>query len=130
MQASIKRQRGMGWFGLLLVFAAIGFIAIVVIKVGPLYLNHITVARVVSNVADDPEMGNANVQQIRSALQRRWDIDYIDQVEAKDIKVKRSARGRMLAYDYEARVSLFYNVYVVVHFKGDHLMRNPAGTGT
>ncbi len=128
MQASSKRQRGMGWFGLMLVFAAIGFLAIVVIKVGPLYLNHMTVVRVVSNVADDPEMGNANAQQIRSALQRRWDIDYIEQIEARDIKVKRSALGRMLAYDYEARVKLFYNIYVVVHFKDEHLMRNVPGT--
>lgn len=128
MQASSRRQRGMGWFGLMLVFAAIGFLAIVVIKVGPLYLNHMTVVRVVSNVADDPEMGNANAQQIRSALQRRWDIDYIEQIEARDIKVKRSALGRMLAYDYEARVKLFYNIYVVVHFKDEHLMRNVPGT--
>ena len=128
MQSSSRRQRGMGWFGLMLVFAAIGFLAIVVIKVGPLYLNHMTVARVVSNVADDPEMGSANAQQIRSALQRRWDIDYIDQIEARDIKVKRSARGRLLAYDYEARVNLFYNIYVVVHFKDEHLMRNVPGT--
>ena len=128
MQSSSRRQRGMGWFGLMLVFAAIGFLAIVVIKVGPLYLNHMTVARVVSNVADDPEMGNANAQQIRSALQRRWDIGYLDQIAARDIKVKRSARGRLLAYDYEARVNLFYNIYVVVHFKGDHLMRNAPGT--
>lgn len=128
MQTSLKRQRGMGWFGLLLIVAAIAFVAIVVIKVGPLYLNHMTVARVVKNVADDPEMANANVQQIRIALQRRWDIDYIDQIEARDIKVKRGAAGRMLSYDYEARVSLFYNIYVVVHFKADHLMRNVLGT--
>lgn len=128
MQSSLKRQRGMGWFGMLLVFGAIAFVAVVAIKVGPLYLNHMTVVRVVKNVADDAEMGGANVQQIRAALQRRWDIDYIEQIEAKDIKVKRSSRGRMLSYDYEARVSLFYNIYVVVHFQGDHLMRNAPGT--
>ena len=131
MQTSIARQparqRGMGWFGLLLVFAAIGFIAICVIKVGPLYLNHMTVARVVSNVADDPEMANADVRQIRSALERRWAIDYIDQLDFKDVKVKRSSRGRMLSYDYEARVNLFYNVYVVIHFKNDHMMRGADG---
>lgn len=33
-----------------------------------------------------------------------------------------------LACDYEARVNLFYNIFVVVHFKGDHPMRNNSNT--
>lgn len=123
MYKSIKRQRGMGWFGMLFLFGTIAFFAIIVVKVGPLYMNHLTVVRVVKNVADSPETANADPTSIRRALERRWDVDYISQIDDKDIKIKRSDKGRTLSYDYEARVNLFYNVFVVVHFKGDHVMK-------
>ncbi|MGQ0699776.1 MAG: DUF4845 domain-containing protein [Panacagrimonas sp.] len=122
MNRSIERQRGMGWLSLLFVFGAIAFVVLVGIKVGPLYLNNMTVKGVVEGVASDPAMANADASQIRDALGRRWDIDYIDQIAAKDIKIKRTTRGRVLAYDYEARVELFYNIDVVVHFEGEATM--------
>lgn len=130
MYRSIKRQRGLGWFGMLLVFGTIAFFAIIVIKVGPLYMNHMTVVRVVKAVADDPGTGSSDPFQIRKTLERRWAIDYINHVDHKDIKIKRTAVGRALSYDYEARVNLFYNLFVVVHFKGDHAMRNNTNTDT
>ncbi len=115
---SLKRQRGLGWFGLLFVFGTIAFFALVAIKVGPLYMNQGTIVRVVSTVAKNP--GSGEPADIRKALGRRWDIDYIKQIEAKDIKIKRTPSGKALVYDYEARVNLFYNVFVVIHFKGEH----------
>ena len=123
MFKSLKRQRGLGWFGLLFVFGTIAFAALIAIKVGPLYMNHMTMVRNVKSVADDETMGAAEPHAIRRALEARWDIDYINQIDDKDIKIKRSDKGRVLAYDYEARVNLFYNVFVVIHFAGEHPMR-------
>ena len=127
MYASLKRQRGLGWFGMLFLFGTIAFFAIIVVKVGPLYMNQGTVLRVVKGVADNPDYANASPQEIRSTLERRWDIDYIKQLDDKDVKIKRGPKGRMLSYDYEARVNLFYNVFVVVKFKGDHPMKPGGG---
>ncbi|MGQ0619698.1 MAG: DUF4845 domain-containing protein [Panacagrimonas sp.] len=118
------RQRGIGWVGLLFVLGALAFVAIVVIKVGPLYLNQMTVERIVKRVAEDPEMATADPLTIRDALQRGWDADYVDQLKPRDIKIKRTERGRTLIYDYEARVHLFYNIFVVVEFAGQEPMRN------
>jgi hypothetical protein len=122
----IRRQRGLGLLGLLFVLGAIGFVALVVIKVGPLYLNEMTVARAVHGVADEPELASAELPDIRRSLQRRWDVDYIDQVEPKVVRLKRNARGRVLFYEYEARVNLFYNIDVVVRFRNEFAMRNAA----
>lgn len=119
-----KRQLGIGWFGLIFVLGTIAFVAIVVIKVGPLYLNEFTVAAAVKGVAEDPEMANADVAKLRDRLRARWDVDYIDQVDYKDIKIKRTERGRVLFYDYDARVNLFYNVFVVVQFTREEPLRN------
>jgi hypothetical protein len=128
MVKSLKRQRGMGWFGMLLMLGAIAFMAIVAVKVGPLYMNQMTLARVVKSVAEDPSMGAAEPGVIRAALYARWAVDYINQIDAGDVKIKRTGNGRVLAYDYEARVNLFYNVFVVIHFVGEHPMRNSTNT--
>ena len=124
-----RKQQGLGWFGLLLVFGIIGLAAIVVVKCLPLYLNQMKIASAVKGVAEDSEMGAAEATTIRSFLQRRWDIEDITMLEPKDIKVKRTERGRELSYDYEARVNLFYNIYVVIHFKDDVRMRSSPGGG-
>lgn len=127
MVGSLKRQRGLGWFGLLFVFGTIAFFAIIAIKVGPIYLNHMTVMKIVKGVADNPDYANAPPQEIRTTLERRWDIDYVQHLDDRDVKVKRGRNGRMLSYDYEARVNLFYNVFVVIHFKDDFPMKPGSG---
>jgi len=120
-----RTQRGLGLWSGLFVFGTIGFIALCVIKVGPLYLNEFSVQKAVRDVAskEGSSGGQADVTAIRSALQRRWDIDYISQIEPKDIKVVRKSNGIFLTYDYDAEVSLFANVSVVAHFSNEVPLR-------
>lgn len=120
-----KAQRGIGlWSGLFL-FGTIGFIALCVIKVGPLYLNEFQVNSAVRDIASQHgAVGETvDVAAIRSALQKRWDIDYLNQVQPKDIKVVRTAGGLFLSYDYDAEVPLFGNITVIARFKADIPLR-------
>ena len=68
-----------------------------------------------------------DVAAVRSSLQKRWDIDYIDQLEPRDIKVVRTADGLFLSYDYDAEVPLFGNLLVVAHFAKDYPLRGARG---
>jgi hypothetical protein len=114
-----SRQRGLGWFGLLFVLAVIAFAAIVTVKCLPIYLNQMKVASSVSKVASDPENGKGEIGQIRNALQRYWDIEDINYLEPRDVKIKRTQSGRFLSYEYEARERLFYNISIVIEFSDD-----------
>jgi hypothetical protein len=127
MIRSLNRQRGLGWFGLLFVFGTIAFFAILAVKVGPIYMNHGTVMRIVKGVADNADYANASPQEIRTTLERRWDIDYVQHLDDKDVKIKRGPAGRMLTYDYKAEVNLFYNIFVVVKFKDEFPMKQGSG---
>ena len=119
-----SRQKGIGWFGLLFIFAVLGFFTVVGMKVLPLYLNQMKIASSVSKVAGDPSLADAEIGELRKSLQRYWDIESIDTLDPKDIKVKRTDKGRLLSYDYEASAHLFYNISVVIHFKADVPLRN------
>lgn len=122
-------QRGLGLWSAIFVFGTLAFVALCVIKVGPLYLNEASVRRAVADVAskEGSSDGNVDVAAIRSALQKRWDVDYISQLTPQEVKVIRVGSGLFLAYDYEARVSLFGNVSVVCHFVHQSPLRAQAG---
>ncbi|HEX4895100.1 MAG TPA: DUF4845 domain-containing protein [Solimonas sp.] len=122
-----NRQKGIGIFGIAFILAFIGFTALVVMKTLPLYLNQMKVQRSVNKVASDPGNGNAEAIEIRKALQRYWDIESIDVITPKDIKIVRNSDGRFLSYDYEARERLFYNVSIVLTFQADVPMHGASG---
>ncbi|MFC4253673.1 MAG: DUF4845 domain-containing protein [Sinimarinibacterium flocculans] len=119
-----SRQRGLGWFGLLFVLGVIAFTAIVVVKCLPIYLNQMKIASSINKVASDPSNGRAELHELRRDLQRFWDIEDINYLQPRDIKVKRTANGRFLSYEYEARERLFYNISIVIDFQDDVQLAN------
>ena len=119
------RQKGLGWFGLLFVFALIGLTAILVAKCFPIYMNQMKLVSALNKVSAEPGLGSSEGgESIRKTLQKYWDIDDITRIEPKDIKIKRSDRGRFMVYDYEAKERLFYNIYIVIHFKDEIPLSN------
>ncbi|MDP3293815.1 MAG: DUF4845 domain-containing protein [Nevskia sp.] len=124
-----KSQRGLTlWSGLYL-FGSLAFIALCVIKIGPLYLNEFQINRAVRDVAAQAAVvgSEVDVTAVRSSLQRRWDIDYLRQLEPRDIKVIRTSGGLFLSYDYDAEVPLFANITLVARFKDDIPLRAVPG---
>ena len=119
-------QAGLGLFGFITVVGLVGFFALVTIKTIPLYLNEMKIARAVHAVAIDPENAEGDIPYIWKRLQQRWDVEDITRLQVKEIKVvKTKDNRRALQYDYDAKVNLFYNVYLVVNFTGDEKMRVP-----
>lgn len=111
-----SKHRQKGFLKLFFMFGSIAFVAIVVMKLFPLYMNELKVERVVKTQASE---GTIDPVQVRSGLQRRWDIDDITIITPKDILIERGENGGgALKYDYEARTHLFYNVDLVLHFEG------------
>lgn len=113
------RQSGVSMWGLLFIFAVIAFFSLVAIKVVPIYLNQMKVASVMREVSHDPKLPpKASPASIRRILGRHWDIDDIYDLQPQDIVIRQGDNAETLSYDYEARTHLFYNVFVVIHFRG------------
>ncbi len=111
-----SRHRQQGFMKLFFIFGSIAFVVIVGLKMFPLYTNQLKLSRVVKNVASE---GTIDPVQVRNSLQRRWDIEDIEIITPKDIKITPGGNGGgTLQYDYEARTHLFYNVDLVLHFEG------------
>jgi len=63
----------------------------------------------------------------RRALEKRWDLDDIDYLDWHKVKAVKTVRGHEIAYDYEARQNLFFNIFIVIHFDGSYVMRSAGG---
>jgi hypothetical protein len=109
-----KNQRGLGMWGWLFVLGMIGFAAIVVMNVLPLYLNEMKVYKAVGYTAKND--GGQPLPQMRKEMQKRFDVDAIDYPQVSDVKVVNAGGSKALSYDYEARAEIFPDIYVLVHF--------------
>lgn len=121
------RQRGLGLWGWIFVLGTIGFVAMVTLKLVPIYLAEMAIARVVKSTAQDPGNSNAPIQTLRNNMRTRWDVEGITTLNVNDVTIEKFGAGRALVYDYEARAELFYNISLVVHFQNKFPM--PGGGG-
>lgn len=111
-----SKHRQQGFIKLFFIFGSIAFVAIVIMKLFPLYSNELKLSRAVQQTASE---GSIDPLAVRNALQRRWDIDDIIIIMPKDILIERGSNGGgALVYNYEARAHLFYNVDLVLTFSG------------
>ena len=122
-----QRQRGLGLWGWLFVLSVIGFVSLVVLKLVPIYLSEMSIARVVKSTAQDQGNAGLPLPQLRAAMRTRWDVEGIKTLDMNEVKLVKYGQGRALKYDYEARTELFYNISLVVHFENTFPMK---GGGT
>ena len=65
-------------------------------------------------IRNPPETEN---ESIRIALEKRFSIDYIDSVTAKDVEITRDGGNWNVKVDYDATAPFFANVSFLVHFE-------------
>ena len=87
------QQLGLGMWGWFLVLGIIGFAAIVVMNVVPLYLNEMKVYKAVGTTAKNS--GGQPLPVMRRDMQKLFDVDAIDQPTVNDIKVVKTGVGKL-----------------------------------
>lgn len=110
------RQRGMTLISMAIVVAFIASYGFAVLKVTPFYLEQIKIAGVLKDVETNLSGTQANLMQIRDAIDKRLDIEMVRDLRAKDFSIKKSSAGYTVNAKYERRASYFGNLYLVVAF--------------
>lgn len=112
-----QRQKGMTFLGYVIVLGVIGFFALMAMKLAPLYLEYQSVVKIMNNVADSTSSA-ATPKAIRDTIQKRLDVNNIEQVKAKDFKISRGNGTLQVSIAYEARTSFIGNLWFLLVF--DH----------
>ncbi len=117
------RQAGMTTLGLVILLTFVGLFAFAGIRLTPVYLNYLKVASVVDGVGKEFDGTGASRSQIRSSISRRFDIESVGEIEAKDVKVTTVDGGFEVAATYSHKAPFIANVNFVVDFDKRTLIR-------
>ncbi len=110
-------QRGMTLIGFLMVLAVAGFFIYLLMRLFPVYSEYYAVVTAMKSIRNEPNVAQLSPEQIRTLLDRRFQISYVDSVRREHIKITRE-RGYNLTIAYEVRRPLVYNLDFVAKF--DH----------
>jgi anaerobic selenocysteine-containing dehydrogenase len=110
------RQRGMTFIGLLCILALLGLIGYAGLRLVPLYLNYMKVARSMEATASELKSDNPDPGSIRRSLEKHWQIEDISSVEAKEVEIVKNENGISLHVVYDDLAPYIDNVSLSVHF--------------
>jgi len=112
-----NRQRGVTFIGWVFLLIPVAIVVYAGIRLTPVILNYVKVARVLEQVAS--ELGGDDgltPQLIRSSIERRFDIDYIDSPKPGDIAIRRVGKGWVLEARYEDVAPLVANASILLEW--------------
>jgi hypothetical protein len=112
-----QHQQGMTFIGLLCILALVGAIGYGGVRLAPLYLNYMKVARTMEAAAGEYKSDSGSIDGVKTSLDRHWAIEDITTVAYKDIEITKDENGGLqmhIAYDDSA--PYIANVSLLVHF--------------
>jgi hypothetical protein len=113
----MRNQQGMTLIGMVIVAFIAGIFVLAGIRLTPVYLEFMKVNSAFDAMKKDLDGSNAGPGQIRTSLERRFDIDDVKSIRPRDVIVERTANGYIVKAEYEGRAPFIANIYFVVDFK-------------
>lgn len=121
------RQRGISFIGFIVVLAVVGFLLFLGMRIGPTYMEYVTIRNAVKTVANQPP--SADPGAIREAIRRQMQIDYSANFRPEFVRVQRDSSGASIVLKYEIRKPLIYNLDFVARFEYTAPIRAAGGGG-
>ena len=114
-----KKQKGFTMIGLLMVLALIGVITLSVLKVFPVYMEHLAVQTAMEAIEADPQLKKLTVGQMRTLFRKKLDMNQVTSINAKQAKINRSVSDITFKIEYEVRKDYIVNVDIVMSFSDE-----------
>ena len=123
MRRTQSRQAGITTVGFLILAIFIGLFAFAAMRLAPVYLNYIKVAGVLEGVFKEFDSQNPSRATIRKSISRRFDVESVSVIAAKDIKVVSESGGFRIEAVYDHPAPFIGNVSFSIHFDKKVLVR-------
>ncbi|AMN47301.1 hypothetical protein ACG33_09380 [Steroidobacter denitrificans] len=109
-------QSGATFIGMLVIVAILGLGLYGAIRLVPLYMEFMAVARALDQTAKEAAGSRTSPGELRSSLDRRWTIEDITSLQPKEVEIRRSGNGYSMRAWYRAEAPFIGNVSLVVDF--------------
>jgi hypothetical protein len=112
-----RRQQGitfLGWLVLLIPIAIVGYVGI---RVTPVLLNYVKVARVLEQVKKEFSATDGITREaLAASIAKRFDVDYVESPSPKDVSVHKTGDGWEVSVSYESVTPLIANASLLLQF--------------
>ena len=112
----MNKQRGVTISALMVWGIIISLVAVLGMKVAPEYIAYYKIVKSVKSVAT--QASGKTVAEIRSAYDKYADVNVIDTITAADLDISKEGNEVVVAFAYDKKIPLFYNVNLLIEFSG------------
>ena len=111
-----SKQTGITLIGWIILLVPVAICFYTGIRLTPVYLNYMKVARTLEQVKSEFKGGDANVNVVRTAIEKHLNVESVDYPDIKDIKIARDGKTWTVTAAYDDQAPLFSNVFILVTF--------------
>lgn len=87
MRKTHKNQKGMTLISFIVAMVIIAFFTMIILKVGPIYMNHSKVVHALETLKNRPDIEEASKHEVWISLSKQFNMNYIANVTKKDVKI-------------------------------------------
>ena len=117
MQKAINsKQRGMTFIGLVLVIAAVIFLAVIAMKVVPAYIEFSGVKNAIKYVSKDAAFATMSKKEIVSAFDKSASTGYVTVIKGSDLVIEKNETGNVVTADYQVTLPIVANASILLDF--------------
>ena len=111
----MRRERGVGLVQLIITLAILGFVGVMLAKCMPSYLEYFSVKKMFAAMEQTGET-KGTVREIRSAYERRNNIEDVKSVRPEDIEITKEGGETVVTASWSVRIPMVYNVSACLDF--------------
>lgn len=112
-----SKQQGLTLISVIFILLLIAFFTTLILKIGPIYLNHSRVLNSLNAIKNKPGIEKKSKSEVALALARSFNINYVEHVRQEDITITKAGYFYVkVRIQYEVVEPIFGNLSVLVEF--------------
>jgi hypothetical protein len=112
----MHRQKGVSLSGFLLWAIVICFALLIAFKVGPPYLEYLTIKRQLQQISKDPAAQSGTRRDVEEAFMKRSMVEDINSISAKDLVISKEGDGLVISAEYTTCRQVMGNLRACMDF--------------
>lgn len=116
MNKPYRNQQGYTLISLIFILGCVAAVVLLIFKIGPIYLDHSKVTNAFSALEGQGNLAELSESEIRSSLDKRFNMNYVSDLKAQEVKIVKQGSYVKVEADYEVVRPIVGNLSVLVEF--------------
>lgn len=121
--SNLKTQAGASAITMLVMVLFFGGLLTLAIKLGPIYLDDITIQEAIESLEGTEGLNAMGPAQVRTLIDKRLSVNNVRGFDPKNIAVEKNGDMVVINVVYDMRTNIFSNVDAVVSFNHEYEMK-------